>query len=788
MGRVPHDDHIEEEVADMEAESPSPDNRLSAVESARMVGGDLENLSCPVANADGQRCKLTRGHTGFHLAYGGASWGDDDGQRCGVVDGRRGKACILDQDHDGAHSDSGRTWPNKPAKADYAGGATCPAGHWVERVGARCNQCPASARARGVTPVAADVDPELAATVPASGKVGGGRRKRAPAAAPPDAVTPLEPEVPARYEPALEVAKIRPSKDNPRRRKPEMEDLVASVRVHGVIVPIEVRYRPDPETGTDYEINCGECRWTACTLVGRTTIPARIIECSDEVAFERRVIENLQRNDVHPIDEAEGFRAMLTAGRDVDYIAHKTGKSISWIYSRLKLCDLAPEVRDQVSDDGLAPSVALLIARIPSAKHQLWAAREVMRADPDDVQEQDGKAGVDTTAADYQAHIRRLDALHERMWSNRAGHFDEANARGVDNADDRRPPPMSVREARAHIQRHYMTRLELATFDMGDEHLVQGVGSCTKCTYRTGNQGDLFNDVGRGDVCTNPPCFDQKTRAAFERAAAPAVEAGAKVLEEAVAKQIFDPLHQAEVRGSSPYVEPDAPVPYDLLPTSMHNKRPTWEKLLGKKGLAEVDKVVAQDGAGAARQLIEKSDAVKKLRAAGKLPDKKERAQKDSAKVARERQDRVIQDRAVELALQAFHEKAAAPFPVKKEGAIWIWLAKILTQADTYAAENMMIERRGKGAQVGDEVPLGIDTLLNEARGGADARALLVEFAAAAVATDLRFAGAAGKAFEQGCLLFGIDWAKCQKAARAEAEVQAGAAKPKATKKGAKKR
>lgn len=692
-----------------------------------------------------------------------------------------GQPCVLAPGHKKGHrSESGRAWTGSQADA-VPGPTRAGDGLYSDETE---EEDELRARTR-----------ELAETAPASAKTRARRGRSLPLAEAADVARSLTPELPAEYNPALPVASIRASKNNPRRRKPDTSELEASIREHGVIVPIELRYRPDPDTNTDYEITYGECRWTASVRVGRPTIPAKIVECSDDVAFERRVLENLQRKDVHPIDEAEGFQAMRDSGRDVDYIAQKTGKSVSWIYARLKLCDLAPEVRDQVDDAGLAPSVALLIARIPDARYQKWAARECMRVDEMRLPEDD-----DDGTDEYQDHIRRLEVLNEQAYSAMDTHV-ARQARGPEDDDGGRRP-MTVREAQLHLQRFYMTRLELAKFDLADERLLPDVGSCNKCTLRTGNQRELFTDVKRADVCTNPPCFDRKTRAAFEAAAAPAIAAGAKLLEAAEARRVFtSPFAPDLIGGSAPYVEPDAPVPWELLAPAQQSKRPTWESLLGKKGLADVGKVVAQDGTGAARELITKADAVKMLRDAGKLPTAAGKtgtqgkgggndwaASEEKRKAKREMHERVL------LAIvKGIGPKVMAAKPVVVWRVIAGFVGNLVQNGDGYEAvcalAGVDAKRGGKPAAE------AADRLVAKAKDASELVTLAVQFTLLEMA-QMPYSGKgldadAAAAFKA----LGIDWDKAHaaevaaaKAAEKEAKKALPKGKGKPAKKGATKR
>ena len=571
---------------------------------------------------------------------------------------------------------------------------------------------------------------------------------------------PAAPVYPTRFELVLPIAKIRPSPTNPRKRFDELEDLAASIRQHGLQMPPQVRELPGDD-GTDFEIIFGERRWRAAKLAGLTTIPAFVVTgIPDDIVIERQIIENVQRKDVDPLDEAFGFRQLLSAGRDVDYIAAKTGKSRSWIYSRLKLAELSEPIRDHIASGQLSPSVALLIARIPDPKLQLQATREVLRVDPFELERQEEKAGEDL-ALDEE-HMQRLQQLNDE--SPRVG-GDEQPEETV---------PMTVREATEHIQRHYMTRLEHAPFPLDDESLPGG--ACTKCIHRTGNQVELFADVKRPDVCTNPPCFAGKKRATFEREAEAAAERGAKVLSEAESKKVFHPYHPTMVTPSSGYVELDDKVPAELLPANHRGEAPTWKKLLGQRADV-VPAAVAQDAAGGAHELVDRTAALKVLREDGKLPkppkaDRPSRPAHNISPEKREAQEKIA-DRAIDLAMTEVPAKLAK----MKPPALWQFIARNLIELVALGDGGEVMARMAGEPDnwYGKQKEISAKLIADATKGGTDGLAalvvrLLIADRAAVYGGDI---GAEGRAVLTS---LGLDWKKLREAAAAATKAEAGAA------------
>ncbi len=143
------------------------------------------------------------------------------------------------------------------------------------------------------------------------------------------------------------VSKILPNPAQPRLSYDEdsLTELADSIREHGVLQPILVR-----PAGTKYELIAGERRWRASGMAGRETIPAIVVEFDEQTALEVSIIENLQREDVSPLEEAVMFRKMTdTFGYSVRQLAQKVGKDKGYVENRLRLTDAPADVRELVS-------------------------------------------------------------------------------------------------------------------------------------------------------------------------------------------------------------------------------------------------------------------------------------------------------------------------------------------------------------------------------------------------------------------------------------------------------
>jgi ParB/RepB/Spo0J family partition protein len=160
----------------------------------------------------------------------------------------------------------------------------------------------------------------------------------------------------------LETNVIHESPTNPRRSFSDtsLDELTASVRRHGVLQPILVR-----PNGEGFVLIAGARRLRAAKLAGCDTVPARVLELDDAAADEATIIENLHREDVHPLDEGISYQRLVSAGRMIEDIAAALGKSKGYIYQRISLTRLVPKAQDLLARDILPLIYALKIAVVP---------------------------------------------------------------------------------------------------------------------------------------------------------------------------------------------------------------------------------------------------------------------------------------------------------------------------------------------------------------------------------------------------------------------------------------
>lgn len=319
---------------------------------------------------------------------------------------------------------------------------------------------------------------------------------------------------------------IEESLTNPRKHfdPAKLGELADSIKASGVHQPILLRPLPGrrvEETSTNpitpesawpflrtkrevrpiYELVAGARRFRACKLAKVAEVPAMVRDLTDEQALEIQLIENLQREDMTDLEEAEGYRALMEHSKlTVEQVADKIGKGDqknkgkSYVYARLKLLDLHADARKALQDGTIDTSRALRIARIGNHKLQAKALAEASRK----------------------------------------------NFRG--------DPATGVREFESWLQQNVMLRLEAAPFSIVAADLVPAAGSCKTCPKRTGADPDLFADVNSPDLCTDPDCYHGKEDAHSTALRAQAEAKGMRVIDGKEAKAIVS-QYSSQIKG-----------------------------------------------------------------------------------------------------------------------------------------------------------------------------------------------------------------------------------------------
>lgn len=308
---------------------------------------------------------------------------------------------------------------------------------------------------------------------------------------------PIEPTA----SPTLPVASLRPNPWNRKRFDAlQFTRLVNSIKLHGVMQAIVARPVEGAGAGQpQYEIVAGERRWRAAKEAGLADIPATVRCMGDLELIELLLVENTEREEMNALDEAKCLQSLLRkpdglAGyTDVEALAERIGRKRSYVYQRIKLLSLCEEVQEALREGTITANHALRIARLPSAEDQ-----------------------VDTLKACLQG------------WGGN---------------------PMSVRDLDEYIHRTYMLDLAKAVFDIKAEGLLPAAGSCTACPKRSGNAPDLFEDVKKGDTCTDGTCYAAKEEAHRQALRAKAEAEGKKVVTGTEARKAKPQPYTNSIKG-----------------------------------------------------------------------------------------------------------------------------------------------------------------------------------------------------------------------------------------------
>ena len=175
----------------------------------------------------------------------------------------------------------------------------------------------------------------------------------------------------------LPIYKVENNPNQPRQEfdEVELQSLSESIALHGVLQPLTVRELPSGY----YQIIAGERRWRAARMAGLSEIPAVIIEADDKKAMELALIENLQRQDLNPVEEALGYQTLMNDyGLTQEETAKQVGKSRPAVANALRLLGLCSELLDKVREGALSPGHARAVLSIKSEKKQKEAAQKII--------------------------------------------------------------------------------------------------------------------------------------------------------------------------------------------------------------------------------------------------------------------------------------------------------------------------------------------------------------------------------------------------------------------------
>ncbi len=211
----------------------------------------------------------------------------------------------------------------------------------------------------------------------------------------------------------LPINEIIPNRDQPRKTFDEaaLEELAQSIRQHGVLQPLLVR--PIPSGG--YQLVAGERRWRASRMAGLKKVPVVIKELTDTETMEIAIIENLQREDLNPIEEAEGLQALIDkCGYTQEEVAASVGKSRPAIANSLRLLRLPQEVRDMTQSGEISAGHARALLAFDNDAMMIEAARNIVSKKMT-VRDVERLAKIRETTEPRRRRARRRDSFYDEV-------------------------------------------------------------------------------------------------------------------------------------------------------------------------------------------------------------------------------------------------------------------------------------------------------------------------------------------------------------------------------------
>lgn len=275
----------------------------------------------------------------------------------------------------------------------------------------------------------------------------------------------------------IQLSQIRESKLNPRTFYENLTEMADSIKRQGVISPITVR-EVEATAGSKedrYEIVVGHRRFRASKLAGLQKIPAIKATLTDAEVLEIMCVENHHRDDIHPLDEGEGYKRLLAFdGYTHESIADKCATTIGFVYKRIQLTRLIAPLKEAYRARRFGLGHAAQLCRLPDAKQ--------VEVDKDGLWDED------------------------RSFNQKSGKWEtppKAKRKVVD-----------LRELVNLLDREFYLSLKGVPWSMNDAELLPAAGACDVCPKRTGANLHLFDDAGKGDRCLDGTCFAKK-QAAF---------------------------------------------------------------------------------------------------------------------------------------------------------------------------------------------------------------------------------------------------------------------------------
>jgi|GEM_PF-3058769 len=499
----------------------------------------------------------------------------------------------------------------------------------------------------------------------------------------------------------------------------DIAELAASITEQGVIQPLVVR-----AVNGHHEIVAGHRRHRAAAKAGLEVVPCIVRELTDKQADEQRLEENLQRKDLHPMDEAAAYERLIDEhGYDVEDLVDKFAKPSKHVRGRLKLCSLAADVRKAYLAGEVEHHQALLIARMPDHKVQ----RDLLKAAKDDISSRYEGDFVEQNWSLYDATYRSL------------------------------------------------TRLADAPFAIDDARLVAKAGACTACPKRTANQRELFDDLeDKEDQCFDTVCYKSKVETWWKAQKAAAKADGVKVLTQAELEKCIS--YRDNLHASAAYVRTSATVG-DVAGGKSKAQLKTALKA------DPPQRYIGRSKAGTVFDLYARKDVTKALKAAGLItkaaatkasvssPSSYKPSASDKAAAKRRRTLEKIKTETTERAIAA----AVALAEDAEDVAVFEPLARLLCSGLSATAT-----AKARGLKNREALERQLRTKKKSKQlDGAALRGLVVELAL----RDACYYAGHTPAFGKAMQAWGIDLAVIERKVKAEIKAKAKAQPKKAAKK-----
>ena len=320
-----------------------------------------------------------------------------------------------------------------------------------------------------------------------------------------------------RYE-LLPLDELEAFPGNPRKQidADALDGLVRSIREYGVLVPLRVRVVEVEGDIVRYEVVCGRRRANAARLAGLKDVPCMLSPMSEDQAMDVAAIDNLQRADIHALDEAQGYTEMLVCHKSIHAVALRVGKDVAYVAQRLRLLSLTAESQEALRERLISIDHALLLSRL-GKDDQNAALKWCLDS------QAGSKVGLDAVIANC---ILWVGDAKKNAQGFQSGLDADGEEPDVDQDDEpgakydrpsrwiQRWEPKSIQRLKEHIASLSGISLERAPWPMDENYLRSDGLSCLNCPQNTRANAPLFADLEiAGSICMDSACFNAKKEA-----------------------------------------------------------------------------------------------------------------------------------------------------------------------------------------------------------------------------------------------------------------------------------